>query len=68
MEVCYKKNCSEKFGLRPATSLKKEVLAQVLCCECWNVGICESFKKNFFTGHLQATAFVDKPGLLIGDV
>ena len=38
-------------GLRPATLLKKETLAQVFSCE-----FCEISKSTFFTEHLLATA------------
>ena len=38
-------------GLRTATSLKKETLAQVFSCE-----FCEISKCTFFTEHLSATA------------
>ena len=40
-------------GLRPATLLKKETLAQVFSCE-----FREIFEKTFFTEHLWSTASV----------
>ena len=40
-------------GLRSATLLKKETLAQVFSCE-----FCEIFKNTFFTEHIWTTASV----------
>ena len=45
--------CSMKKGLRPATFIKKEALAQMFSCE-----FCEISKNTFFTGHLWTTAFM----------
>ena len=47
-------------GLRPATLLKKEVLAQVFPCE-----FCKIFKNTFFTEHVWATAFAHVMNLLL---
>ena len=41
----------QAWGLRPATLLKNETLAQVLSSE-----FCEIFMNTFFTEHLRATA------------
>ena len=43
--------CPIKKGLRPATLLKKETLAQVFSYE-----FCEIFRNTFFTEHLWTTA------------
>ena len=45
--------CSMKKGLRPATFIKKEALAQMFSCE-----FCEISKNIFFTEHLWTTASV----------
>ena len=45
--------CSVKKGLRPATSPKKESLAQVFSCDFSQI-----YKNTFFTEHLWATASV----------
>ena len=50
-EVFCKKRCSKKFGeihsLRPATLLKKEILALVFSCEFYEIS-----QNTFFTEHL----------------
>ena len=43
--------------LRPATLLKKKILAQVVSCE-----FCQISKNTFFTEHLWATASILREG------
>ena len=49
--LCQSLFFNEVAGLRSATSLKKEAVAQVFSCD-----FCEIFKNTFFTEHLWATA------------
>ena len=49
--LCQNLFLNEVAGLRPATLLKKETLAQVFSCE-----FCEISKNTFFTEHLWTTA------------
>ena len=46
--LCQRLFCSEVTGLRPATLLKKETLAQLFSCK-----FCKIFKNTFFTEHLR---------------
>ena len=48
--ICQSIFFNKVAGLRPATLLKKETLAQVLYSEC-----CEISKNTFFTEHLRTT-------------
>ena len=48
--MCKSLFCNKVAGLRPATLLKKDTLAQVISCI-----LCEIFKNTFFTEH-PATA------------
>ena len=50
-QLCQSLFFNKGVDLRPATSLKKEILVQVFSCE-----FCEIFNNTFFTEHLRAIA------------
>ena len=49
--LCQSLFSNKVAGLRPATLLKKEILAHMSSCEFWQI-----FMSTFFTEHLRTTA------------